>query len=189
MFYINSKIVINMNNKKVIVLVLAMVYLAGAFAVFASAHSDEDFAAAEDIISKKISCDELNDSQLEMLGDYYMEQIHPGEAHEQMDEMMGGEGSESLKQMHIAMAYRFYCNDGDYSGSGMMGSNGYGMMGSGMMGGYNSPAYSGYGMMGNYYNGFNWFFVFSLLVIAALIAVIILLIIKLKDKDKGRKRK
>ena len=74
-----------------------------------------------------------------------MEQMHPGEQHELMDKMMGGEGSESLRQAHIFMARRWYC--GDAVGMGMMGmmmggnvGMGGGVMGSGMMGG---------GMMGS----------------------------------------
>jgi len=56
---------------------------------------------------------------------------------------MGGEGSETLKQAHINMAQRFYCNeDVAYANTGMMGNYNTGMMrgsgirGSGMMGGY-----------------------------------------------------
>jgi uncharacterized membrane protein len=77
----------------------------------AAAHGEEDFHNAEELIESGASCDELSDEQLELIGDYYMEQMHPGEAHERMDAMMGGEGSESLKQMHINMAGRLYCNE------------------------------------------------------------------------------
>ena len=69
---------------------------------FVSAH--ENFTETKELIDSNISCDKLTDEQLEEIGDYYMEQMHPGEAHEMMDKMMGGEGSEDLKQMHVTMA-------------------------------------------------------------------------------------
>ena len=65
---------------------------------FVLANEEETFAAAEKIIKQKTSCDALTDDQLESIRDYYMEQMHPGELHEIMDERMGGEGSESLRQ-------------------------------------------------------------------------------------------
>src|SRR3989338_9381974 len=106
--------------RKIPLLLLAL--LVSAFPVLV--HGEEDFTEAESIIEQKVPCENLSDDQLEKLGDYYMEQMHPGEAHELMDERMGGEGSESLKQMHISMGQRFYCGTaGNYSG----------MMGSGMM--------------------------------------------------------
>ena len=74
-----------------------------------------------------------------------------------MDNMMGGEGSESLKQVHINMAKRLYCNENVYIGYGMMGPGGMmNMMSRGMMGSY--PAsydYSNYG----YWNIF-WMLLF-----------------------------
>ena len=76
---------------------------------FVYAHGEETFAQAENIIKEKISCNKLTDYQLEILGDYFMEQMHPGELHEIMDERMGGEGSESLRQVHINMWQAFYC--------------------------------------------------------------------------------
>lgn len=112
-----------------------------------SAHGEETFAQAEELIESKVSCDELTDDQLEVIGDYYMEQMHPGETHETMDEMMGGEGSESLRLMHINMARNFYCGDHEMMGSGMMDM----MMGRGMMGSGSMMKFGGkkmaYGMM------------------------------------------
>jgi len=65
--------------KRIFVLVaLALLLFNVGFVV---AHGEETFAAAEEIIKQKISCDELTDDQLEILGDYYMEQMHPGEDH------------------------------------------------------------------------------------------------------------
>ncbi len=66
---------------------------------------------AKQLIDSGISCDQLTEDQLEAIGDYYMEQAHPGEAHEMMHAMMGGESSPAVKQMHIQMARVMYCNE------------------------------------------------------------------------------
>ena len=66
---------------------------------------------ALDIIQNSTPCSQLSDEQLEAIGEYYMEQMHPGQQHVMMDNMMGGEGSTSLKEAHIAMAQRIYCGD------------------------------------------------------------------------------
>ena len=64
----------------------------------------EDVSEGKQLVESKADCSTLSDSQLEAIGEYYMEQMHPGESHELMDAMMGGEGSESLRQMHITIA-------------------------------------------------------------------------------------
>lgn len=138
-------------------MILAMMVI---LSVVVTAHGEEDFARAEEIIEQRTSCDNLTQDQLALLGDYYMEQMHPGEEHEYMDQMMGGEGSESLEQMHINMARSFYC--GEHEAYGMMGNQ---QMGPGMM--YNnewSDARMGYGMMGT---GMAGWWLGSLLWIAA----------------------
>ena len=107
-----------------------------------SLEDTHDFTQAQKLVESGISCDELTDEQLESIGDYYMEQMHPGQAHEVMDKMMGGEGSESLRQTHILMARRLYCNENVPMGYGIIGSGG--MMGAGMMGsplGYTSTGF------------------------------------------------
>ncbi len=122
-----------------ILLVLSSLMLSS----FVFAHGD--FTEAKELINSKIACEEISDEQLEMMGDYYMEQMHQGEQHEAMDKMMGGEGSESLKQMHINMAKSLYCGENnEMMTSGMMNMMSSGMMGAGM---------KGCGMMGNMMNG------------------------------------
>ena len=165
--------------KKILVLVLVLLLLAP---LIVYAEEEHNFEEVEQLIQNKVSCDELTEDQLESIGDYYMEQMHPGEAHELMDEMMGGEGSASLKQMHINMAYRIYCG---YNTGGMMGS-GAGMMGFGggmmnnMMGGGNMMA--NYGMMGWGY-GMSWFGgLIQILVVVALVLLIVWLIKQISKK-------
>src|SRR3989344_4399236 len=107
--------------KKISIIVIFSMLLLSVSLVSAHEHN---FAETKQLIDSGISCDELTDEQLEAIGEYYMEQMHPGEAHELMDEMMGGEGSNTLKQMHIQMAKRLYCNEdvgGMMSSGGMMG--------------------------------------------------------------------
>ena len=167
--------------KKIFAILIFSILLLNINLIFAHEHN---FDETKQLIDSGISCNSLTDEQLESIGDYYMEQMHPGEAHEMMDQMMGGEGSDSLKQMHIQMGKRLYCNEdiGGMMGGGMMnmmmgnnmmGSGGMGMMGSGMMGNY--PAYYGY-------NGL-WNILWPIFLIG-MIALIIWLIYKFAGKWK-----
>ena len=154
------------------ILILAILLLS-IVAVLAQESHDSEIEEGKKLVGSKISCDKLTNEQLEAIGDYYMEQMHPGEAHKIMDDMMGGEDSESLKQVHINMAKRLYCNDNIYIGYGMMGSGG--MMGGNMMGNY--PSYYSYG-----YNNF-WNILWPISLIGV-IALIIWFIYKLTKKGK-----
>jgi hypothetical protein len=98
------------------------------FAPFPTLASEDHSAAlerAENLITAEALCDELSEEEFEALGEYFMEQMHPGEQHGVMDRMMGEEGSEGLKVAHINMGRAFYCRD-QVMGAGMMGG---GMMG------------------------------------------------------------
>ena len=155
-----------------------------------SATSQGEIDKAKDIINSKVSCDKLTDEQLEILGDYYMEQMHPGELHEVMDERMGGEGSVQLRNVHIAMGKQFYCADNSIPVgmmNMMMGRSGnYG----GMMGGGNMMDSGGMmqGIDGNYYRGYNIFgWLFMILIIIVLVLLIIWLIKQIQTPRKNRK--
>ena len=130
-----------------LILMLLLILLSILSISFAVAHGEEDFAEAEEIISQKTPCSQLSENQLEIIGDFYMEQMHPGELHEIMDEMMGGEGSESLRIVHINMARAFYCGEPNAMSYGMMST----VMGRGMMGSsYGSNYLRASKMMGNF---------------------------------------
>lgn len=129
----------------------------------------------------KVDCEKVSDEQFEELGEAVMGAMHPDpEEHEAMDQMMGGEGSDSLLAMHIAMGQRYLgCNS---TGSGMMG----GMMGlTGMAEGktsLGSMTKGGDSMMGSMIGSFGaglfgWVFMvlFWLLVVVGIVALIKLL--------------
>lgn len=158
--------------------IIAIIFLVFSIG-FAYAHGEEDFAKAEEIIKQKVPCNELTDEDLEIIGEYYMEQMHPGELHEIMDERMGGEGSESLKRVHINMGKAFYCGEHDYMSSGMMSM----MMSRGMMGGFGN-------IMGNsyYVNGSTGFRVFSWVISILIIAILVLIILLLIKQIQTRKK-
>lgn len=160
------------NNKilfRIIGILIVMIVITGVYAL------DKEFAEAEKLIKSKVSCDSLAEDKLELIGDYYMEQMHPGELHTIMEERMGGEGSSTLKQAHIAMAQTFYCGQGSMMNKGMM----------------NMMTGRSYGMMNYYplqeyqsYKNNNYQYV--LIILGALI--IVLLIIIIWQLGLGRKK-
>lgn len=77
------------------------------------AHGDVNLEEAKTIVDSNTSCDELSEEKLELIGEYYMSLMHPDEsAHAAMDEMMGGEGSDMLHNVHVRIAKKMYCDDG-----------------------------------------------------------------------------
>src|SRR3989339_1272332 len=98
----------------------------------ANAITQQEIKEAKGLIDSKVDCKSLSDSQLEIIGEYEMELMHPGDSHEAMHKMMGlKEGSEPEKQFHISMAKTIYCGEsGGMIGGGMMSM----MMGGNMMG-------------------------------------------------------
>jgi len=173
---------------KTIILVFGILLLSVAL-VSADGEHQSEIEEGKKLVDSGVNCDTLTNEQLETIGEYYMEQMHPGEQHEAMNsmmtQMMGEEGEE---QMHVNMARIRYCT-GNYTGyGGMMGSGG--MMGMmpmmmSMMGGN-----MGYGMMGNnpFEYGYGywsfWNIIWSLFWIG-LIVLVIWLIYKFIIKREG----
>ena len=96
--------------------------------VLANENHQSEIEKGKKLTESEISCDKLIDEQLEAIGDYYMEQMHPGKSHELMHDMMGGHDSELTKEMHINMAKGIYCDEDVDMMSGMMGSGMMDMM-------------------------------------------------------------
>ncbi|MEW5996367.1 MAG: hypothetical protein AB1657_02105 [Candidatus Micrarchaeota archaeon] len=145
-----------------------------------SAVSQSELLEAEQLINSSISCSAMTDEQLELVGEYMMEQMHPGTAHTLMHRMMGlEEGSEEEELFHINLAKNMYCGD---SGAGYM--MGMGMMGGGMMG-----TGGAYGMMPYGYGmgyGYGIWDALVLILLLGLIVLVLLLIWKTwKEIGKG----
>lgn len=130
---------------------------------------------------RDLDCGRMTQDDLERVGDSWMEVVHPGEVHERMDAMMGGEGSESLRLMHIRMGQ-------SYLGCNFQGGRWFNMMGPGMMGG----GQSGYGMMSGWFGPWGLLgsiggFVIYLLVIVLIFVAIRYLWIRGNEIQRGRK--
>ncbi len=152
--------------------------------------------AGKALVEQGAPCTALNEAQMEQIGEYYMELRHPGQAHEWMDAMMGGEGSESLRLAHVRMGQVFYCGQGP-SGSDrqwMMPMMGFDTQAgtnyaNGMMGAWDKPG----AMMGNYYDAaYGWNIngtLLTLFLLGAVIAVFLLAVRLWRDVQPRRGRK
>ncbi|MBI2971799.1 MAG: hypothetical protein HYY37_05260 [Candidatus Aenigmarchaeota archaeon] len=155
----------------------------------AAAHGHTEMMTPDDMVrsmmaqqgvssAEQLDCSKITQPEMEALGDAVMERMAGDhELHEQMDAMMGGEGSMSLRQMHTTLGSNWL----GCTGEGMMGSMGSGMMMPMMM-----------RMMGNaypaYYNGFD-----TVLVLGVIGWVLFLgtgvYFVFLRKENKRRKRR
>ncbi len=181
----NNKRIINKKKKIGLLsdgIILVNILMLSLVITLTSVSAHGNFNETKQLIDSGISCKELTNEQLEEIGDYYMEQMHPGESHELMHNMVGGENSETTKLMHINMAKSIYCGE-NVGMAGMMGMMSGDMMGSGMMTG-NVVGNSGNMMYGYGWNIYNLLY---LILLIGLIILVILIIIKLiRDLKKRR---
>jgi len=141
--------------------------------VFELIRDEQNVASNKDINPEKVS-----DDLLEEFGEAVMSLMHPDERqHEWMDNMMGGEGSASLRSAHIMMGYNYLTGGNSFTGRGMMG-NGWMMP---MMG---SPYSRDWGMHSFFLNPGNIaMFIGIIIVIGAVIAFLIFLNNKKADSQ------
>ncbi|MDP2933814.1 MAG: hypothetical protein Q8N81_06850 [bacterium] len=139
----------------------------------------------------QIDCGKVTDDQFEKLGDAYMGYVHPGQEYNYMEQMMGGEGSDTLRQAHINMGRAYLgCWSGYNSAPIMMPMMGsFGMMfspssnstsGWGMMG---RSFGSGWNMMGGYYGGYAWFGWITMILVWTLLILGIAAVVKWLKKS------
>jgi hypothetical protein len=185
--------------RKIFTILIFSMLLLGVSLV--SANGDHQAIAEEGkkLVESNVDCDKLTDEQLETIGEYFMEQMHPGESHEAMHEMMGiEEGTEYHERFHVNIARMMYCGENGMMGGGMMNMMmGNNMMGSGvmmnMMGGQTPQTNMMQGMMGNWGYGFGYWNFINVLYVILLIGLIILVylwIVKLwknMQKKSGKK--
>ncbi|MDE2312415.1 MAG: hypothetical protein KGJ93_05015 [Patescibacteria group bacterium] len=145
----------------------------------------------------QIDCGKVSDDQFEKLGDAYMSVMLPNtQQHQVMDNMMGGEGSATLRQAHINMGRSFLGCWSNYNGGpAYMPMMGYSA-------GFNSStpegyypysvgagfrAYPAYGMMGLGFGAqnpmfgwgvFGWFYVITMVLVWILLLLGIAALIK-----------
>lgn len=134
----------------------------------------------------------FSEKDLEELGEAIMSVMHPdSKQHEFMDNMMGGEGSESLAAMHKSMGYNYLAGEEGYSGGMMGGMMESGIKGcnrrdSGMTGWGRRGTMMGPGMMSRYWGRGFMAFPFSGIIIwvivLALIGTVVYMIIRIQKK-------
>ncbi len=152
---------------------------------------DAELEEGKALVEAEADCTDLDDGQLEAIGEYIMEVMHPLDAHDAMHQMMGlEEGTDEHELFHIALAERMYCGSSGYGYGmgmmygGMMGS-GYGMMGSWQDSDYTYTCMNGYCSSASLSVASSLYF----LLLVALVVLTVFLIIKLWRNLYGKKRK
>ena len=174
--------------QKVLYLLFILFFLQLTVSVFADDHHDLSiYDVLKEIRNEQgveknsqIDPEKVSDKLLEELGDAVMSVNHPNEkVHEWMDNMMGGEGSESLKARHIAMGYNYLT--GITGRSYGRGYENMPMMGGGFMMG------NGYNMMGQF-GAYPWFggIFMGLLFLALIGGVIFFAVYAVKKNNSGQ---
>jgi putative membrane protein len=166
---------------KGMIMIVFAILLLNVVLVLANGDHQSEIEEGKELVESRVNCDQLNDEQFEAIGEYYMEQMHPRDAHEVMHEMMGvKEGTEQHKQVHVNMAKAMYCGK-----SGMIDSGGMMEMMQGMMGSENMMCSGGMmnmmrtSMMGGLFGDSSlwlWGIVEMLFWVALLIALVLLII-------------
>jgi len=115
---------------------------------------------------KNIDCSKISDGQFDEVGDAYMGIMLPNKKqHEVMDNMMGGEGSENLRQAHINMGRSYLgCWSNYESGPVYMP----------MMRTYGA----GWDMMSGTYGNYGWFGIINMTLVWTIFILIVAALVK-----------
>lgn len=125
-----------------------------------------DILVSQDVETiNKIDCNNIQNSHLERLGEASMSLMHPDpDVHQRMDEMMGGEDSETLRAAHINMGNRFLGCTTQIKGRGWNGFMGMMSMGGvGTWGGMNTGLF-----------GFHWLFGLTTWVLGNVLLIVLI---------------
>ena len=187
-------------------LLVLMVLLSWGLSLGTAWADNNEITEGKEIIEAKTLCASLNEEQMEAIGEYYMEQMHPVESHELMHQMMGlKESADAERQFHINMARIVYCGEsgglimpmgqmmqGMMGGGGMM--SGQNSMMGGMMGGNSGGMMASQGgMMGSNTLGYTmsywswWNVLWYVFWIAVIVGLVIVLVKILPSRGQGEK--
>lgn len=158
--------------KKIIPSIL--VFFMIVVALFASAESMnlDKIEEGKRLARSQARCEDMNEGQLEAIGEYLMEQMHPGSAHEAAHRMMGlEEGTLEHEKFHVNLTKSMYCGAGDW----------------GMLGVVKTDLFD-ISMMKNYLNQQNMFLSIPVIPYLALAAIITIILIYLALSNKKHKR-
>lgn len=157
----------------------------------------DEISAAQGVKSlDELECGAINEEQFEAMGEAIMSRMHPDEGqHELMDEMMGGEGSESLRAAHIMMGQRYLgcasgmMNNEMMGGSAKMPGGMMGMMGISPMGMMPMMAMTGspqgWSLRPGFGGGYGWLNSLTMVLIWLLLIVAIIALLKWLFKKEG----
>jgi len=105
----------------VLVLSAVLASATGVGYVAAVGNRQSEIEKGKGLVESKISCDQIKEDQLKAIGEYFMERMHPGDAHDAMHKRMGlEERTEDRDRLHMNMARKMYCGKGGMMGQGMM---------------------------------------------------------------------
>ena len=178
-----------MNKKTILAVLVAAAFIFSSFLVFADT-ADSHGESIDTILSgirselnlsptETILPDKVSDLSLEKLGEAVMSfRIPDPRQHEWMDKMMGGEGSESLANLHKLLGYR-YLENGSADFGAMMTGRGYG--GFGMEGNFGTGRLGGF-MPGYMFGNGSWTWIIPVLLLLLVVTVVILVIVSAKRK-------
>lgn len=97
-----------MANKLKLALAFVLLFAAAMFA-HRGLGLKVEYEIGKTLVAQNVSCENLSDFELEMIGDYYLETKYPGDYHRLIDSGFGSRNEEEINQFHRDVAYEYYC--------------------------------------------------------------------------------